>query len=544
VRQRARLFSDLVAAGHRPPRGMFASIVAGARVSGLLQDPAVLTASRWQDWLHPRGKDGQFIVKDTWVNVFGDGDLGRLNDPHARRRRAKIDRLTPQGAYVSYFDAVHPGPDGKPQHVPEDEAAGYPSIIPVDQLGDKIATAPQPKAHLDPATGERDGHTHYPQVEGQSAADEFAANSYAPAKTLEEYSSAISAFNREAATKYGTEYGDQAAVIKPGQGPVSASDFIAHQGYVNQVTDDAIKAKLSFDKALKDSYGLWSEEAHQFFEQTVNEVFQTATANETKPKNKRAIMLGGMPGAGKSTTLDAMQKARMLRKEEWVVANPDDFKELMLQKGMFPNIVGLSPAETASLLHEASSEMNHMLEQLLIAEGYNVVFDITMGGRERDGEEPWVAKIVQQLKTGNGYKVDGLFVDIPPTTSATRAAKRHQAGLDALRQGFLTEGAAKDAVQFGGRVVPGSLIAKNTLSKDDPLAEKFNSVNAVNFDTIKPVFQRWAIWDNSGEEPKFLSGTATTVADVGNMPGFYPSEDDGSGVSASAVADLQPEEGM
>jgi len=546
VRQRARLFSGLVAAGHRPGRFEFAAIVAAARVSGLLQDPDVLTASRWQDWLHPRGKDGQFIVKDSWVNVFGDGELGRLNDPHARRRRAKIDRLTPQGAYVTYFDAVNPGADGKPQHIPDDEAAGYPSIIPVDQLADKIATAPQPKAHLD-VDGEKTGvETHYPQVDGQSAKDEFAANSYAPAKTLEEYGSAITTFNRESATKYGTQYGDQSQVIKPGQGPISNKDLAAHTAYVNQVTDDAIKAQLSFDTALKDSYGLWSEEAHQFFEQTVAEVFQEVTVNETKPKNKRAILLGGMPGAGKTHTLKAMQKARVLRREEWVDANPDHFKERMLEKGMFPNVAGLAPAETASLLHEASSEMNHMLERLLIAEGYNIVFDITMGGRERDGEEPWVSQLVQkELKAGNGYKVDGLFVDIPPEVSATRAALRHQAGLNALRQGFLTDGASADAVQFGGRVVPPSLIAKNTLKESDPLAKKFNSVNAVNFDKIKPVFQRWAIWDNSGDEPQFSSGTASNSADVANMPGFYPQENTADdGLSASAIADLQPEEGM
>jgi len=547
VRQRARLFSDLVAAGHRPGRFEFASIVAAARVTGLLQDPAVLTASRWQDWLHPRGKDGKFIVKESWVNVFGDGANGRLDDPHARRRRAKITRLTPQGAYVSYFDAIHPDANGKPTPITVDEAAGYPGIIPVDQLADKIATAPQPKAHLTPE-GKRAPDTHTPMIEGQSAHDEFHGASYTPAKSLEQYGSAISTFNREITTKYGEKYGDQEQVIQPGQGPipggVTGDAFKAHASYVNQVSDDAIGAGLSFDKALKDSNGLWSEEAHQFFEQTVHEVFLAVTQNETKPKNRRAIMLGGMPGAGKTTTLKAMQKARMLRREEWVTANPDDFKEAMLQKGMFPNVAGLSPAETASLLHEASSEMNHMLEQLLITEGYNVVFDITMGGRERDGEEHWVANIVKGLKTGNGYKVDGIFVDIPPATSATRAALRHQAGLDALRQGFLTDGAADDAVQFGGRVVPPSLIAKNTLKPGDPLAEKFNSVNAMNFDAIKPVFQRWAMWDNSGEQPKFLDGTAATVADVANMPGFYPTEEPAPGVSASMVADLQPEEGM
>jgi hypothetical protein len=67
---------------------MFRALIAAARVSGMLQDPAVLTASKWQDWLHPRGKDGRFIEKGKFVNVFANPNA-LLADKTAVRRRAR-----------------------------------------------------------------------------------------------------------------------------------------------------------------------------------------------------------------------------------------------------------------------------------------------------------------------------------------------------------------------------------------------------------------------------------------------------------------------
>jgi hypothetical protein len=84
-----------------------------------MQDPYVLTAAKWQDWLHPRGKDGRFIEKGKFVNIFADPNA-LLTDRTADRRRAKIDELRPEGAIVSYQD-IHGNP------LDPDPAAGYPT---------------------------------------------------------------------------------------------------------------------------------------------------------------------------------------------------------------------------------------------------------------------------------------------------------------------------------------------------------------------------------------------------------------------------------
>lgn len=523
MRAAAGVFSGLVAAGHQPPQGMFVAIIAAARVMGLLQDPAVLAAGKWQDWLHPRGKDGKFIVKDSWVNIFANPHSS-MDDPHADRRRAQITQLTPDGAFVKYVDATKVV-NGKPEELAPDPDNGFPELIPVSQLAGKVATAPQPIAWL-----------HQPQVTGQSARAEFDAGhyihgSYNPAMTRGQYDQAIADFNDSifAAGSPLADYADQPKVVSTGQGEISEADFAKHSAYISAVTDMALHGPgqgLGTDSAFKDSYGLWSEEYQQIFDDTVDAAFQELTNGETKPKDRRSMLVGGLPGAGKSSTLDSLQASRALRPEDWITVNPDFFKDKMLESGHYPQVAGLTPAETASFIHEASSEMNHMLETLLMAEGYNIIFDITMGGRARPNEKTWIEKLGDTLVVSD-YQMDGLFVDVNPAISRTRVNKRHQDGLNALRTGA-SDRPDDPAVQLGGRVVPDKVIADNELPKDDPNAAEHNSQNSVNFANMQPYFARWAVYDNSGKTPSFVAGSASSPEDTANLPGFYPPADAGT----------------
>jgi Zeta toxin len=478
---------------------MYQALIAAARVSGLLHDPAVLTAAKWQDWLHPRGKDGRFIEKNSFVNVFAS-ENALISDRTAVRRRAKIVDLRPEGAYVAYYDMSQVDDNGNPLVLEPDDAAGFPEMIPVDQLGTKVSTAPKEIAHLQP---------------GESAAKEV-KDALEPAMTQEQYDARIAEINAE------IEANDpeQIAIVSTGQGKTTNAEMSSHVQFISRVEDDYVKGEgLAYGAAFKDSFGLWSEEWQQVFDAVVDELYDELTENQTKPKNSRAIVLGGLPGAGKSSTLGKMADTGAYRADEWITLNPDLFKDKMIERGLQPKIAGLAPAETASFIHEAASEMNHMLEQLLSVEGYNLIFDITLGGQVRPGQMDWNRYLIQQLET-QGYAIDGVFVDVDPNTSRKRVQKRHQQGLDALRTGR-SRNPDDPEIQHGGRVVPDKVISMNSLSEDDPDAERFNSRNAANFDRMKDAFVRWAQWDNSGAEPVFVGGTASGPDDGPNMPGFY-----------------------
>lgn len=492
---------------------MYQALIAAARVNGMLHDLAVLTASKWQDWLHPRGKDGRFIEKQSFVNVFAS-ENALLNDRTAVRRRAKIVDLRPEGAYVTYYDAVNLDPDGKPTVLPADDEAGFPELIPVEKLSTKVATAPKEIAHLQP---------------GESASKEV-KDALVPALTQEEYDAKIAQANSEIQQTYP----DQAAIVSTGQGPISEEELKSHLAFLDAVEDEYIKGEdLTYDRAFKDSFGLWSEEWQQIFDAVVDEVYDEVTKNQTKPRNQRAIMLGGLPGAGKSSTLEVMTKQGGFQADDWVTINPDVMKDKMLERGLFPKVEGMAPAETAGFIHAASSEMSYMLEQLLSIEGYNLIFDITMGDAPRRGDEkPNYEQVVDRL-TDLDYAIDGVFVDVDPNTSRVRVAKRHQEGLDALRTGR-SKRPNDPEITNGGRVVPDFVIAGNEIPPDHPDAKAYNSANARNFDRMKANFARWSQWDNTGKAPVFTGGTASGPDDGPNLPGFYEAEGTAQGEATAA----------
>jgi hypothetical protein len=481
---------------------MYQALIAAARVNGMLHDPSVLTASKWQDWLHPRGKDGRFIEKASAVNIFAS-ENALLSDRTAVRRRAKITDLRPEGAYVTYYDATNLDENGKPTVLPPDDAAGFPALIPVDQLSTKVATAPKEIAHLQP---------------GESAATEV-ADALVPAMSQKEYDAQISEINEHILE----DYPEQDAIVSTGQGPISDEELQTHLEFLAVVEEQYVTGYgLSYDQAFKDSFGLWSEEWQQIFDAVVDEAYDEVTKNQTMPRDNRAIMLGGLPGAGKSSTLDEMRKSGgHFRPDEWITINPDLMKDKMLERDLFPRVNGLAPAETASFIHAASSEMSYMLEQLLTVEGYNLIFDITMGGKpRRPDEKANYEQIVDRLNDLD-YQIDGVFVDVDPATSRERVALRHEQGLNALRTGR-SKRRDDPEITNGGRVVPDFLIAENEIGPDDPDYSTYKSVNARNFDRMKANFTRWSQWDNTGKHPVFTGGTASDPDDGPNLPGFYP----------------------
>jgi hypothetical protein len=63
------------------------------------------------------------------------------------------------------------------------------------------------------------------------------------------------------------------------------------------------------------------------------------------------------------------------------VRDSDDIKEVMAQKGMVPEVEGLSPMEAATLIHEESGLIANLLAKRLYREKKNIVWDITMSRR-------------------------------------------------------------------------------------------------------------------------------------------------------------------
>lgn len=462
--------------------------MAAARWLNLLDDPTVLTAARWQDWLHPRGMDGRFIEKFSMVDVFGTpGGERTLADPKANRRRARITDLFPEGATVEYFDN-----QGNP--MPADSGNGYPSYIKSEDIHKKISSAPDSKARL----------------QGVSSKDEFEAG-HREAMSQAEYDAAVDKFNQ----RVDAEFDPGRSAAHKDSPALTEDEFSEHLDFVTEVVNAGLDKQpdgtsgLASDAAFKDSYGRWSEEQLKRMLEMSDELYGDVTKDRVK--GHKAIVLGGLPGSGKSTLLADLDAAGTIQRDQWVEINPDLVKDAMIERGWYPQIQGLTPNETAAFIHAQSSEMASMLERMAMKDGYNLIFDTTMGSGGINGET-WSDITIKQLASYGYDKPDGMFIDSNIYHSLASIEFRHRDGLNQYRTGAATLGRRPGPeVNNGGRFVPATAVSE-VVDPDAPTA------NAANFERLKGKFDRWAQYEVGGEPGTKPAPTLTDSTE--DMPGY------------------------
>lgn len=202
---------------------------------------------------------------------------------------------------------------------------------------------------------------------------------------------------------------------------------------------------------------------------------------EQVPNERRAVVAGGLGGAGKTTVLKGHAG---VNPDHYLTINPDDIKEEMARRGLVPKVPGhgdLSPMERAPLVHEESSRIASLLADRAYRDGKNVIWDITMSS------ESSVAKRVAALRAHGYRSITGIFVDIPVEVSVDRAAGRYRGGAEDYRNGK----------GLGGRFVPPAVIRAQRTSGG-------STVNRQVFDRLKGQFTDWSVYDNSGSAPKLV----------------------------------------
>jgi predicted kinase len=224
----------------------------------------------------------------------------------------------------------------------------------------------------------------------------------------------------------------------------------------------------------------WTEDRAVMHDAIIADLYAAAA---DAPCDRRAILAGGPPGAGKSTVLE--QHVGICR-SQFLTINPDDVKSEMAKRGMVPEVAGLTPMEASDLVHEESSYISKQLALRATASGKNVIWDITMSSCES------TMKRIDDLRGAGYLRVEGIFVDVPLEVSARRADARHREGHDLYLSG---QG-------LGGRIVPDEVMASHA----DP---DWGSRNRRTFEQVKPLFDAWLLCDNS------VDGRGPVIVDSG-----------------------------
>jgi predicted ABC-type ATPase len=206
-------------------------------------------------------------------------------------------------------------------------------------------------------------------------------------------------------------------------------------------------------------------------------------------------MAGGLGGAGKSTVLDLHAG---IDQSQYLKINPDNIKEDLASRGLLPELDGVTPMEASDLAHEEASYIAKQLAGRAREQGINITWDITMSSLES------TEKKIDDLRSSGYQQIVGVFVDIPIETSVARAEARHREGHEKYRAG---EG-------FGGRLVRPELIYNQADSE-------WGSQNRRTFESLKPRFDSWSIYDNSVDHraPRLIERSSNQDSEHEETPG-------------------------
>lgn len=256
--------------------------------------------------------------------------------------------------------------------------------------------------------------------------------------------------------------------------PLTDAEHAEHANEIRARLDKARTDGLATDQqhTIDPAREVWSDERDALHDSIIDDLY--ARAGDV-PCERRAIIAGGLPGAGKSTVLE---RHAGIDRSQYLTVNPDDVKEEMARRDMIPPVTGLSPMEASDLVHEESSYVARQLALRAQADGKNVIWDITMSSRAS------TERRIDELRSSGYTRIEGIFIDIPVEISVSRADGRHREGQGDYRAG---DG-------LGGRFIPAEMIR----SQAEP---DWGSCNRKTFEEVKEHFDRWYLFDNSGPAP-------------------------------------------
>ena len=273
--------------------------------------------------------------------------------------------------------------------------------------------------------------------------------------------------------------------------------------------------KKSSTKVWHDSRGdsgeEYTPERSAIHEAIVEEIVMRSTAAGV-PRDQWAVFSGGLSGSGKSFALRPGQSAGDLGVVAWdlrgdppegvthVAIDPDWVKERMAELGLTPEIPGLKPMETSSLVHGESSDIAGLLQDRLTEMGFNVVFDGTMGDEKRVREQ-------LRLIDSKGYpKPDLVAADITTDESRVSVDARY---------------ASQVATDLGGRPVPRTVQGESKVGRSSAARDTIDNL------TMEGAFDSVIVVDNRG----VANSNAVSLDDVNNgfpLPAWKAAELKGS----------------
>jgi hypothetical protein len=229
-----------------------------------------------------------------------------------------------------------------------------------------------------------------------------------------------------------------------GRRALTDAEYTSREKMVHDITDRSLGSP--FDSSIEHDFvrgkpRAYTRERSQQHDEIVNELFEEASARGV-PREQKVLFMGGMGGSGKGTIQRKQGKSFGVEMQggtptSHIVIDPDEIKSRMIDRGMYPNIPGLTPMEAVGFIHEESSHIADRLRVQSLSAGMNTIIDGTMA---KDTSVTKKLREIDEIAPGYRNNVSGVFVDVTVNTSVDSAKARHRAGHDAFRAGKNDQG--------------------------------------------------------------------------------------------------------
>ncbi|HEY2520048.1 MAG TPA: zeta toxin family protein [Streptosporangiaceae bacterium] len=166
---------------------------------------------------------------------------------------------------------------------------------------------------------------------------------------------------------------------------------------------------------------IWTAGRNQQLGELIAEVFLTAPA---VPREYRAVIVGGLPGADRAAALERAGADR----SQFLAVSVGDVLTRMAARGLIPAVPGRPPLAGAELVHTEAQHVAKRIGLLAVNSGWNIILDVTLASRS--SAESWTYAL-----RFSDYAVTAVYADLDLEEAVRRAEAAYRDGEDEYRQG-------------------------------------------------------------------------------------------------------------
>jgi Zeta toxin len=175
---------------------------------------------------------------------------------------------------------------------------------------------------------------------------------------------------------------------------------------------------------------MWTTDRSRQQRELVADVFRAAAA---VPRQRSAIIVGGLPGAAK----DALLEQQGVDRSRYLTISIDDVLARMAERQLIPPVPGRSPLAAADSAHGEAQHLAKRIGLVAVQGGWNVILDVALASRP--ATESWT----YALRFAD-YAVAAVFAEFGIEESVAWSRAAYQRGEEAYGRGS----------GFGGRYIP------------------------------------------------------------------------------------------